>query len=99
MKPKKYWLRGLLIGFAVIIVGFVYMGIRIMLAYTGQCGGESFMLFLGFRPAHHCSFVEYLFSRGWFELSFTFEIYLWLLLLIIFIPTFLGLVLDRIKSH
>ena len=102
MNFKYYWQKGLFSGVVLLILGFFYLAFS-EIRYDGTCGQCLGLMFIGCKEykKHECSFMEYLTSDYWhgLGLSFTLQLiffdYWWALILIVFIPTFIGFLRDK----
>ena len=86
-----FWKIGLAIGIAIPAAGVLWEVLSVVDSDTGFCGGG--MFFGGTR--HPCSMWEHVSRR--LELGFvlTLGFFWWAILLVLFIPTLIGFLIDR----
>ena len=88
---RKSWQKGSLIGALLLFLGLIYLISSTALGYRGQCGG----LFPFLAGSRDCSFFEYFKGNLFFGLAIILYEFWWAVLLVIFIPAFIGYLINK----
>ncbi len=82
----EYWARGLLIAIFLLLVGWVFLILKLSISYSGYCS-------IGFGYGK-CAFFEYLYYNS----LFIFFSLLWIVIPLLIISALIGLIIGKIKK-